>query len=82
MIGQEFSIFGDWFKILFIENNGMAFGMELGNGKFGKTILSLFRIVAVAGIGWIYFKITQRQSSAGSSIFFRFDFLRCYWKYF
>ena len=30
MIGDEFSVFGDWFKIHFIENNGMAFGMELG----------------------------------------------------
>ena len=27
MIGEEFSVFGNWFKILFIENNGMAFGM-------------------------------------------------------
>ena len=33
MIGEEFSVFGNWFKILFIENNGMAFGMELGDGK-------------------------------------------------
>lgn len=49
MIGEEFSVFGNWFKILFIENNGMAFGMELGDGKFGKAVLSLFRLVAVAG---------------------------------
>ena len=48
MIGEEFSVFGNWFKILFIENNGMAFGMELGDGKFGKAVLSLFRLVAVA----------------------------------
>lgn len=61
MIGQEFSIFGDWFKILFYENNGMAFGMELGNGKFGKTILSLFRIVAVAGIGWYILKYSKTK---------------------
>ena len=27
MIGDEFNVFGDWFKIHFIENNGMAFGM-------------------------------------------------------
>lgn len=37
-----------WFKILFIENNGMAYGMEIGS----KLVLSLFRIVAVAVIGW------------------------------
>ena len=34
----------DWFYILFIENSGMAFGMELGS----KIILSLFRMVAIA----------------------------------
>ena len=56
MIGEEFTVF-NWFKILFIENNGMAFGMELGDGKIGTTILSLFRIVAVIGIGWYILKL-------------------------
>lgn len=50
-IGQEFKILGDWFIIHFTENNGMAFGMEFG-GEFGKLALSLFRIAAVAGIGY------------------------------
>lgn len=50
-IGQEFKIFGDWFIIHFTENNGMAFGLEFG-GEFGKLALSLFRIFAVAGIGY------------------------------
>ena len=31
-----------WFKIVFIENNGMAYGMEIGS----KLVLSLFRVVA------------------------------------
>ena len=52
MIGDEFSVFGDWFKIHFIENNGMAFGMVLGGGKCGKTVLSVFRLFAVVGIAW------------------------------
>lgn len=51
VIGQEYNIFGKWFIIHFTENNGMAFGMEFG-GEFGKLALSLFRIVAVAGIGY------------------------------
>lgn len=38
----------DWFYIYFIENNGMAFGMTLVN----KIVLSLFRIVAIAILGW------------------------------
>ena len=29
-IGEHFSVFGDWFQILFIENEGMAFGMKFG----------------------------------------------------
>lgn len=36
----------------FIENEGMAFGLKLG-GEGGKLMLTLFRIVAVIGIGWI-----------------------------
>ncbi|HQB78804.1 MAG TPA: signal peptidase II, partial [Tenuifilaceae bacterium] len=50
-LGQEFSVFGNWFLIHFTENNGMAFGIEFW-GKYGKLFLSLFRIVAVIGIGF------------------------------
>jgi len=50
-IGQEFHIIKDFFIIHFTENNGMAFGMEFG-GEAGKLALSLFRILAVAGIGY------------------------------
>ncbi|MBL4604181.1 MAG: lipoprotein signal peptidase [Flavobacteriaceae bacterium] len=39
----------DWFKIHFVENNGMAMGFEFG-GKAGKLFLTLFRLVAVVGI--------------------------------
>ena len=49
-LGQEFSIIGNWFILHFIENNGMAFGMEFA-GKTGKLILSIFRVIAVVGIG-------------------------------
>jgi signal peptidase II len=50
-LGQEFRVLGDWFIIHFTENNGMAFGMEFW-GTSGKIFLTLFRIVAVFGIGW------------------------------
>ena len=50
-LGQEYHIAGDWFIIHFTENNGMAFGLEFA-GEYGKLFLSLFRIVAVFGIGW------------------------------
>lgn len=75
MIGEEFSVFGDWFKILFIENNGMAFGMELGDGKTGKAFLSLFRIVAVGGIGWYIFKLIREKAPIG--VLFSFALIFC-----
>ncbi len=64
MLGDEFSVFGDWFYIHFVENNGMAFGMELG-GDFGKIFLSIFRIVAVVGIGWYLYKLTSKDAPLG-----------------
>lgn len=75
MIGEEFNVFGEWFKILFIENNGMAFGMELGDGKIGKTILSLFRMGAVIGIGWYILKLIREKAPLG--ILFSFALIFC-----
>lgn len=47
----------DWFKICFIENKGMAFGMEIGS----KFVLSVFRIFAVCVIGYyIYLQVKQK----------------------
>ena len=54
-IGEEIEIFS-WFKILFVENNGMAFGMELGS----KLFLTIFRIVAVILIGYYIYYIIKR----------------------
>ena len=50
MLGEEFYVF-DWFRIHFIENNGAAWGAEIG-GKTGKLILTLFRLCAIVGIGY------------------------------
>lgn len=59
-LGEEIYIAGNWFIIHFTENNGMAFGMEFG-GETGKLILTLFRIVAVSGIGYgLHFLITKK----------------------
>ena len=48
-IGQSIHVFGNWFQILFIENNGMAFGLQFGEG-FGKLALSLGRLALIAVI--------------------------------
>lgn len=42
-----------WFSLLFVENNGMAFGWELYGGKL---FLTLFRVFAVSAIGWFIYK--------------------------
>lgn len=56
-LGEDYKIFS-WFYLYFIENNGMAFGMEFGS----KLLLTLFRIVAVAGLLWYIAKIYQLKS--------------------
>ncbi len=57
------SSIGDGFlRILFVENEGMAFGMSWG-GQTGKLVLSIFRILAVAGIGYFIYKLTKKPST-------------------
>jgi signal peptidase II len=68
-LGEEFNVLGSWFRIHFIENNGMAFGMELG-GKTGKVFLTLFRIVAVCGIGWYISTLIKEKAPKGVIISF------------
>lgn len=51
----------DWFKIYFVENNGMAFGIEAG----GKLFLSLFRIVAVIFIIIYLSRLIKQNYGAG-----------------
>lgn len=63
-IGEEFHIIGNWFIIHFTENNGMAFGLELG-GDYGKLALSLFRVIAVFGIGYVLHYVIQRKYHFG-----------------
>jgi signal peptidase II len=50
-MGQDIRFLGDHGMLHYTENNGMAFGMELG-GSFGKLVLTLFRIFAVLAIGY------------------------------
>jgi signal peptidase II len=45
-IGEEHAMIGEWAKLHFVENEGMAWGLKFGGG-FGKIILTLFRLVAV-----------------------------------
>ena len=60
-------LFGDWGYLHFIENRGMAFGMEFG-GKWGKLLLTLFRIVAVIGIGYSLHVMAKRGALFAQSL--------------
>ncbi len=62
--GESHLIFGNWFQLYFIENEGMAYGWKFG-GEFGKMALTLFRLVAVIyGVFYIR-KIVEKKYSKG-----------------
>ncbi|HQW70037.1 MAG TPA: lipoprotein signal peptidase [Flavobacterium sp.] len=61
VLGETVHVF-DWFKILFIENEGMAWGTKIP-GEYGKLILTVFRIIAVFGIGYWLYESSNRRSS-------------------
>lgn len=61
MLGQEFEVF-PWFIIHFTENMGMAFGMELG-GDWGKLLLSVFRMLAAAGLAWYLHSLVKKGAT-------------------
>jgi len=63
-IGDEIHLFGKYGMLHFIENNGMAFGMEMGGNK-GKVLLSLFRIIAICGIGWFLVSLLKKKANIG-----------------
>ncbi len=64
VLGQEIPIIGNRVLIHFTENNGMAFGYELG-GEYGKIILSVFRIIAVIGIIWYMNNLINQKAPQG-----------------
>jgi len=65
-IGENISVIGNWFRLLFIENNGFAFGMQLGGGV-GKFILSAGRI-AIIVLLIIYIRRLTRKEETPSGV--------------
>ncbi|MDC8002544.1 lipoprotein signal peptidase [Aureisphaera galaxeae] len=62
MLGEGFEIFS-WFDINFVENPGMAWGVEIP-GQYGKLALSIFRLFAIAGIGYWLFDTVRKKAPA------------------
>jgi len=63
-LGQEIPLIGNRVLIHFTENNGMAFGYEIG-GEYGKLALSIFRILAVIGIIWYMRHLIKLEAPQG-----------------
>lgn len=63
-LGESRPVFGNWFILHFVENRGMAFGFEFA-GRFGKVILTLFRLVAATAIFWYLLKLIKRGIPSG-----------------
>ncbi|WP_420603757.1 lipoprotein signal peptidase [Flagellimonas sp.] len=66
VLGESFDVFG-WFKILFIENEGAAWGTKLSDllpisESAGKLVLTIFRLFAIVGIGYWLWDIIKKQS--------------------
>ena len=62
VLGEEVNVF-NWFKILFIENEGMAWGTEIP-GTYGKLFLTIFRLIAVTAIGyWLWDSVHKNSSN-------------------
>jgi len=61
VLGEQVEVFG-WFKLFFIENEGMAWGTVIP-GSYGKLFLTIFRILAVAAIGYWLWDATKKEKS-------------------
>lgn len=57
---DEVPLIGSWFKLLYIENQGMAFGTTFGSQAWHKLALSIFRIIAIFGIVYYWFKQAKK----------------------
>ncbi len=62
-LGEAIPVFGQWFFIRFIENDGAAYGMKLAEGPWGKMALSLIRIGLVGFISYYIHTLVKDRKS-------------------
>ena len=63
-IHQEVNVLGEWFKLHYLLNPGMAFGIRW-DSEFGKLALTIFRITAMLGIGYYLIRMAHKGVHAG-----------------
>ncbi|MFI3263141.1 MAG: lipoprotein signal peptidase [Rikenellaceae bacterium] len=68
-INEAIPVFGEWFYIRFIENEGAAYGMKLG-GDYGKLILSVFRVIMIVVLSIYVNKLRKKETPIGIIIGF------------
>jgi len=61
---QEINVLGDWFRLHYLLNPGMAFGLKW-ESEFGKLALSVFRLAAMVGIGYYMWRMTKKDVHPG-----------------
>jgi signal peptidase II len=63
-IHEEVNVIGEWFKLHYLLNPGMAFGIRWDN-EFGKLALTIFRIGAMVGIGYYLYRMSAKKTHPG-----------------
>ena len=58
---EQMPVIEGFFQLYYIENRGMAFGTTLGSGALPKYALSIFRLVAIIGIGYYIYKLLKEK---------------------
>jgi signal peptidase II len=58
--GESVPVLGEWFLLEYIENQGMAFGTTFGSSIWGKLSLSIFRVLAIIGISYYWYKQAKK----------------------
>ena len=61
-LGETVNVLGDWFKLHYVLNEGMAFGMAFG-GIWGKAVLSIFRVVLFGALCWWIGKLAKKPGT-------------------
>lgn len=63
-IHQEINVLGTWFRLHYLLNPGMAFGIRW-ESEFGKLALTIFRVFAMAGITYYLYKMISKRAHSG-----------------
>src|SRR5260221_978045 len=63
-IHEDVNVIGEWFKLHYLLNRGMAFGIRWEN-EFGKLALTIFRIGAMIGIAYYLIRSARKNSHSG-----------------